>query len=434
MAKKNKTSKAAKKAEKKGQRKEKEVKKTSSVLEEVEAMSSSDEEPLEQNNKNWNAKAKALKEMIESGSYDKLVAKGKAEKDSKDDNDDDDDESIEEVVLDDEEDNQKNKGNNKRKRKNTKEAETKDSDGQEHSEESEQSDEEEMEDEEDPEEQQQKSKRDQTEEEEIESENSEEEEDNDDEHGVFDTNSKALSAKTAQLQAEKGTFPWAERFDVVPSEPLPFGKADEDTGNKIDIHDDLNREVAFYDVALEAVQLARTKCKQAGIPFARPDDFFAEMVKTDDHMARVKDRLIFENKKIEAVAQRKSNKEQKLRSKEAHSNKIAEKARRKKDNMNFVDDWAKGAASNRGGKYNDQDDQVYLRKMQGRDNNGPNKKRMAANKKYGFGGKRGRFKQNDPKSMNDMSGFNPKGNFGGMGSKRHGKRARDATRKRQKTS
>lgn len=151
-------------------------------------------------------------------------------------------------------------------------------------------------------------------------------------------------------------------------------------------------------------------------------------------MARVKDRLIFENKKIEAVAQRKANKEQKLRSKEAHSNKVAEKARRKKENMNFVNDWAKTAASNRGGKSSDNDDQGFLRKMQSGDNKGSNKKRIAANKKYGFGGKRGRFKQNDPKSMNDMSAFNPKGNFRGMGSKRQGKRARDASRKRQRTS
>ena len=148
-------------------------------------------------------------------------------------------------------------------------------------------------------------------------------------------------------------------------------------------------------------------------------------------MARVKDRLIFENKKIEAVAQRKSNKEQKLRSKEALSNKLAEKAKRRKDNINFVDEWAKSAASNRGGKYSDQDDQTFLKKMSSAEK-GPNKKRMAADKKYGFGGMRGRFKQNDPKSLSDMSGFNPKGNFGGLGTKRKGKRARDAGRKRQR--
>ncbi|OEU16528.1 eukaryotic rRNA processing, partial [Fragilariopsis cylindrus CCMP1102] len=108
----------------------------------------------------------------------------------------------------------------------------------------------------------------------------------------------------------------------------------------LDIHDDLKREVAFYNTALEAVNLARPKCQEFGIPFSRPEDFFVEMVKTDDHMANVKDRLIFENKKIEAVASRKSSKEQKLRAKESNSNRLAEKAKRKKDHFQEVEEWA----------------------------------------------------------------------------------------------
>lgn len=158
-----------------------------------------------------------------------------------------------------------------------------------------------------------------------------------------------------------------------------------------------------------------------------------------EHMARVKDRLIFETKKIDAVAQRKTNKEQKLRSKESVANKLAEKSKRKKDHFKQVDDWAQSAAANRGRTLTDNDD-GYLRSL----NNGEGtkgKKRMIADKKYGFGGKKGRFKQNDPKDLNDMSGFNPRGNFAGVGTKktvqksgsgsnRKGKRARDASRGR----
>jgi rRNA-processing protein EBP2 len=75
---------------------------------------------------------------------------------------------------------------------------------------------------------------------------------------------------------------------------------------------------------------------------------------------------------------------------------------------------------------------------------GINKKRDRADKKFGFGGKKGKFKKTDKKSMNDMSSFNPRGNFsGGMKSskkgggnagagagKRPGKRARDSKRSR----
>ena len=146
-------------------------------------------------------------------------------------------------------------------------------------------------------------------------------------------------------------------------------------------------------------------------------------------MAKVKDRLIFESKKMDAFEQRKSNVEQKLRAKEAHAHRLSEKAKSKKRHMQDVDDWAKSAASKRiGNQIVHDDDDEYLSRMNG---NGPNKKRIAMNKKYGYGGKRSRFKQNDKKSINDMSGYNPKGNFSGgkkAGTKRKGKRARDAAK------
>ena len=88
------------------------------------------------------------------------------------------------------------------------------------------------------------------------------------------SSSKALHIVTEELRAEKREWHWAETFDIVPPTPLSVGST-------LDIHDDLKREVAFYDLALEAVQQGRKKCQQAGIPFSRPGDFFAEMVKSD---------------------------------------------------------------------------------------------------------------------------------------------------------
>lgn len=248
-------------------------------------------------------------------------------------------------------------------------------------------------------------------------------------------NSKALSVVAAEMTAIHSKMPWGETFVIVPPTPLPFGENGDPESNPLDIHDDLKREVAFYNTALEAVNLARPKCQEAGIPFTRPDDFLAEMVKTDDHMAGVKDRLIYENKKIEAVAQRKSNKEQKLRHKESQSNRLAEKAKRKRDHFQEVEEWANSAAKNRGGALRDDVDDHFLNKRY--DGSGPSQKRQGMDKKYGYGGKTGRFKQNDRKSINDVSGYNPRGNFaGGMkktgsGANRTGKRARDAKRSKR---
>lgn len=131
-------------------------------------------------------------------------------------------------------------------------------------------------------------------------------------------------------------------------------------------------------------------------------------------MAKIKDRLIFETKKMDAVAQRKANREQKVRAKEKQANRLAEKARRKREH--FED----------------------LARMREESGGGINKKRQAADRKYGWGGKTGRFKQNSARDLNDPSGFDPRGqNFqggrkrtlGGSGAQRMGKRARDARRR-----
>ena len=93
-------------------------------------------------------------------------------------------------------------------------------------------------------------------------------------------NGKALLAVTKEIQATKLGMPWAESFSIVAETPLPFGTGAAE-GNPLDVHDDLKRELAFYNMALEAANIARKKCLEANVPFTRPEDFFAEMLKTD---------------------------------------------------------------------------------------------------------------------------------------------------------
>jgi rRNA-processing protein EBP2 len=94
------------------------------------------------------------------------------------------------------------------------------------------------------------------------------------------TNSKAVMVVASDLIKARSHLPWPETFTIISSKPLPFGGADND-GNPLDIHDDLKREVAFYNTALDAVLQARIKCEECNIPFSRPADFFAEMIKSD---------------------------------------------------------------------------------------------------------------------------------------------------------
>ena len=245
----------------------------------------------------------------------------------------------------------------------------------------------------------------------------------------FINNKVGLRAATAAILERD--LPWEERLDIVSNTAI------DPPENPLDTNDDLKRELAFYKVAEEAVKIGKQHFKSTKMKFTRPMDFFAEMVKSDEQMAKIKDRLIFESKKMQAFEQRKANKEQIGREKEKRDAKLKQKAREKRDNLSKVEEWKKDAANNRG-SLNDNDDKDRMDKF------GINKKRDRADKKFGFGGKKGKFKKTDKKSMNDMSSFNPRGNFsGGMKSskkgggnagagagKRPGKRARDSKRSR----
>eukprot|EP00977_Amphora_coffeiformis_P001959 scaffold370_cov176-Amphora_coffeaeformis.AAC.36 len=421
-----------------------EKKKPAVTMADLQAMSDSEDSGLPPEEE-WDADAKALKKAIEAGAFDNAMISYQEEGDA---------ESVEEVALEDGDDDEDDDEELDAEKADDDEAESEDEEKIEkaNQEDVSESDEEDSEKEEDEPDSKPKStsekpqhKKDSSaemelsedseeeEEEKQQDDDSEEEDDEEEKKKINENmNTKAIRVVTEDLETFRNSMPWAESFVVVPSATSPFAPGVEDP---LDIHDDLKREVAFYDLALEAALTARKKCEEAKIPFSRPEDFFAEMVKTDEHMAHIKDRLIFENKKMEAVAQRKSNKEHQLRAKEAQSNKFAEKAKRKKDHFKAVQEWAQTAASQRGGAVNEKADETFLRNM----NKGPNKKRQAADRKYGYGGKRGRFKKTDPATLNDMSGFNKRGNFAGgqkrtssasAGSKRPGKRARTARSKR----
>ena len=82
---------------------------------------------------------------------------------------------------------------------------------------------------------------------------------------------------------------------------LPFGetlcvvsKRENESSNE---NDDLKREVYFYQQAMEAVRNGRKELEAENVPHFRPTDYFAEMLKNDEHMARIKQNLLFEKKK-----------------------------------------------------------------------------------------------------------------------------------------
>ena len=55
---------------------------------------------------------------------------------------------------------------------------------------------------------------------------------------------------------------------------------------------------------MSAVKVAQQRFERLGVPHARPDDYFAEMLKSDKHMTKVKRRMIQEATDIDAAEER----------------------------------------------------------------------------------------------------------------------------------
>lgn len=233
---------------------------------------------------------------------------------------------------------------------------------------------------------------------------------------------------------------WSESLVLTSSAPVSVD----------DVNLDVERELAFYGQALEAAQEAIRRFEGAGYAWRRPADFYADMVKSDDHMTRVKQQLVHEQKAISEMEQRRKEREAKKFAKAVQSEKLKEKARAKKNAIQQVTQLRKQRAQEgyKGDFDLDQalgngpgDDAKKHNGRQGGPHNGPkkyvppqkSKKRAARDAKFGFGGPKRRSKQNDAYSTADMDGRKGNRGFGGKAkggaAKRPGKARRAAARK-----
>ena len=96
-----------------------------------------------------------------------------------------------------------------------------------------------------------------------------------------------------------------------------------------------------YKQSLWAANEARRLFTAADKPFGRPSDFFAEMVKTDDHMERVRQRLVDEASGIKASEEAKKQRHLKKFGKQVQVAKLQERQREKKGLAEKVKEFKK---------------------------------------------------------------------------------------------
>jgi AAA ATPase containing von Willebrand factor type A (vWA) domain len=131
-----------------------------------------------------------------------------------------------------------------------------------------------------------------------------------------------------QLDINPKTTPFSFHQSVVAS------KRTEDSIPQIE--DDLQRELAFMNQALEAARLGRSLLRKEGVPFTRPTDYFAEMVRTDATMEKVKQKLIEEATAKKAAAEARKQRDLKKFGKAVQVQKQLERAKQKREALDKI--------------------------------------------------------------------------------------------------
>jgi rRNA-processing protein EBP2 len=139
-------------------------------------------------------------------------------------------------------------------------------------------------------------------------------------------NTTALTAALKRIALPISKWTFSEHQSVTTAEPVSI----------TDVSDDLNRELAFYAQSLSAVKEARGLLKAEGAPFSRPKDYFAEMVKADEHMAKIKAKLIDEAAGKKAAAEARKQRDLKKFGKQVQVAKLQERDKERKQTMEKI--------------------------------------------------------------------------------------------------
>lgn len=260
----------------------------------------------------------------------------------------------------------------------------------------------------------------------------------------FVNNVEGLTQCLADLRKD---LPWVERLDMTnpPAEDVISkveGKAATATNGEVSADDDFQREMFFYRQAQATVLAALPLLNKHGIATKRPDDYFAEMAKSDQHMQKIRKKLISKQLIIEKSEKAKKLREQRKFGKKVQVEVIQKRQKEKKAMMSAVKKYQKGMTDKldfldgdkKAGKDSSQGPKKALNKK------GANAKRKYKDQKFGFGGKKSGKKWNTKESYNDVSGFrakvaNAKGGKGGKKGKggKQNKRPGKSVRKKMKS-
>ncbi|OCK93242.1 Ebp2-domain-containing protein [Cenococcum geophilum 1.58] len=219
-------------------------------------------------------------------------------------------------------------------------------------------------------------------------------------------NTTALLSALHRIQLPTSSMPFSEHQSLTTAAPTSIP----------DVEDDLNRELAFYAQSLSTVNEARALLKKEGVLFSRPADYFAEMVKSDEHMGKIKQKLIDTAAGKKAAADARRQRDLKKFGKQVQVAKLQERDKAKRETLEKINLLKRKRQSAELTTTHEPDlfdvtlDDAAAAKpsRSDRKDGRPNPKRQKKNDKFGFGGKKRFAKSGDAVSSADMRGFSVK--------------------------
>ncbi|VDM41754.1 unnamed protein product [Toxocara canis] len=225
--------------------------------------------------------------------------------------------------------------------------------------------------------------------------------------------------KVAELRAKLAKFekklPWLETLDVTVANDSMTSEA---------VDDDFEREIIFYKQAQEAVQTAVPRLLKMGVKVFRPADYYAEMAKSDEHMQKIRKRMLdMQESKQRQDAIRRLREEKKfaakvqkevLENRQAEKKKLLEAVKKHRKGMKSqLEDMLNNAKRLQRDEEEEENEMKREREAKRRNRQegrgslkmrlGKRMGRAARDKKYGFGGQKKRSKQNDKQSFSELA-------------------------------
>ena len=90
---------------------------------------------------------------------------------------------------------------------------------------------------------------------------------------------------------------WMETLDLT---------SDLSVDKNLNVDDDIKRELIFYNLTLSNSVKGIVKLRENGEKLNRPGDFFAEMVKSDGQMGKIKKQIVTEQQRIKKFEEKKN--------------------------------------------------------------------------------------------------------------------------------